>query len=163
VTAVTEDRRVRRTKAALQQALVELVVADGYEAISIDAVASRRGHGQHSSFDFVGVIGGVADAARDIFLFAAFRDPEDGVSFDLFGEEATSCIFGGDRNRILLAEAEHLDDRQEIWSWWIDLQGDVPCPFFQGDLMRGGKGGGEGANERYKEEESDEGQSLHLR
>lgn len=41
MTAVVEDRRVRRTKAALQQAMVELVVEQGYEAISIDALAVR--------------------------------------------------------------------------------------------------------------------------
>jgi len=39
--AVVEDRRVRRTKAALQRAMVELVVEHGYHAISIDALASR--------------------------------------------------------------------------------------------------------------------------
>ena len=39
MTAVVEDRRVRTTKAALQQAMVELVVEQGYEAISIDAIA----------------------------------------------------------------------------------------------------------------------------
>jgi AcrR family transcriptional regulator len=38
---VVEDRRVRRTKAALQQAMVELVVEQGYESISIDALAGR--------------------------------------------------------------------------------------------------------------------------
>ena len=41
VTAVVEDRRVRKTKAALQQAMIELVIEQGYEAISIDAIASR--------------------------------------------------------------------------------------------------------------------------
>ena len=41
VTTVVEDRRVRRTKAALQQAMVELVVEQGYESISIDALAGR--------------------------------------------------------------------------------------------------------------------------
>ena len=41
MTAVVEDRRVRRTKAALQRALVELVVENGYHDISIDALASR--------------------------------------------------------------------------------------------------------------------------
>ena len=41
MTAVVEDRRVRRTKAALQQAMVDLVVEQGYEAISIDALAGR--------------------------------------------------------------------------------------------------------------------------
>ena len=41
MTAVVEDRRVRRTKAALQQAMVELVVEQGYESISIDALAGR--------------------------------------------------------------------------------------------------------------------------
>lgn len=42
MTAVdVEDRRVRKTKAALQQAMVELVVEHGYEAISIDALAGR--------------------------------------------------------------------------------------------------------------------------
>jgi AcrR family transcriptional regulator len=38
---VVEDRRVRRTKAALQQAMVDLVVEQGYESISIDALAAR--------------------------------------------------------------------------------------------------------------------------
>jgi AcrR family transcriptional regulator len=41
VTTVIEDRRVRRTKAALQQAMVDLVVEQGYESISIDALAGR--------------------------------------------------------------------------------------------------------------------------
>jgi AcrR family transcriptional regulator len=41
VTAVVEDRRVRKTKAALQQAMVELVVEQGFESISIDALAGR--------------------------------------------------------------------------------------------------------------------------
>lgn len=41
MTAVVEDRRVRKTKAALQQAMVELVIEQGYEAISIDALAGR--------------------------------------------------------------------------------------------------------------------------
>jgi len=41
VTVVVEDRRVRRTKAALQRALVELVVEQGYHDISIDALAAR--------------------------------------------------------------------------------------------------------------------------
>ena len=41
MTAVVEDRRVRRTKAALQRAMVELVVEQGYHDISIDALASR--------------------------------------------------------------------------------------------------------------------------
>ena len=41
MTTVVEDRRVRRTKAALQQAMVELVVEQGYESISIDALAGR--------------------------------------------------------------------------------------------------------------------------
>ena len=41
MTAVVEDRRVRKTKAALQQAMIELVIEQGYEAISIDAIASR--------------------------------------------------------------------------------------------------------------------------
>jgi AcrR family transcriptional regulator len=41
VTAVVEDRRVRRTKAALQRALVELVVEQGYHDVSIDALAAR--------------------------------------------------------------------------------------------------------------------------
>ena len=41
MTAVVEDRRVRRTKAALQQAMVDLVVEHGYESISIDALAGR--------------------------------------------------------------------------------------------------------------------------
>lgn len=41
MTAVVEDRRVRKTKAALQQAMVALVVEQGYESISIDALAGR--------------------------------------------------------------------------------------------------------------------------
>jgi len=41
VSAIVEDRRVRRTKAALQQAMVDLVVEQGYESISIDALAAR--------------------------------------------------------------------------------------------------------------------------
>jgi AcrR family transcriptional regulator len=41
VTVVVEDRRVRRTRAALQKALVELVVEQGYHDISIDALANR--------------------------------------------------------------------------------------------------------------------------
>ena len=41
MTVVVEDRRVRRTKAALQQAMVDLVVEQGYESISIDALAAR--------------------------------------------------------------------------------------------------------------------------
>lgn len=41
MTVAIEDRRVRRTKAALQQAMVELVVEHGYESISIDALAGR--------------------------------------------------------------------------------------------------------------------------
>ena len=41
MTEVVEDRRVRRTKGALQQAMVELVVEQGYESISIDALAGR--------------------------------------------------------------------------------------------------------------------------
>ena len=41
MTSVVEDRRVRRTKAALQQAMVDLVVEQGYESISIDALAGR--------------------------------------------------------------------------------------------------------------------------
>lgn len=41
MTTVVEDRRVRRTKAALEHAMVELVVEQGYESISIDALAAR--------------------------------------------------------------------------------------------------------------------------
>ena len=41
MTTVIEDRRVRRTKAALQRAMVELVVEQGYHATSIDALATR--------------------------------------------------------------------------------------------------------------------------
>ena len=41
MTAVVEDRRVRRTKAALRQAMIELVLERGYDAVSVDGLAER--------------------------------------------------------------------------------------------------------------------------
>ena len=41
MSAPIEDRRVRRSKAALQRALVELVLERGYHGLSVDALAER--------------------------------------------------------------------------------------------------------------------------
>jgi AcrR family transcriptional regulator len=81
VTAVVEDRRVRRTKAALQRALVELVVENGYHDVSIDALASRAdvtratfyAHYPTKEALLTAVVDGFADE-----VVAALRSPDVG-------------------------------------------------------------------------------------
>lgn len=73
-----EDRRVRRTRAALRRALIELINEQGYSSISVDAIAARADVTRATFYAHYGGKAELLAAVVDDFadqVTAVFDDP----------------------------------------------------------------------------------------
>lgn len=65
MTAQRPDRRTARTRAALQRAFVELILAKGYAALTVDAVAEHADVGRSTLYAHFGGLVGLMRASLD--------------------------------------------------------------------------------------------------
>jgi AcrR family transcriptional regulator len=77
----SDDRRVRRTRAALREALISLMSEKGYDAVTVQDVIDRSDVGRSTFYahytDKADLLGDLLDQLRGVILPAANNDPPD--------------------------------------------------------------------------------------
>ncbi len=110
-----EDRRVRRTRVLLQEALLDLMIEKGYEAVTVQDIIDRANVGRSTFYAHY------ADK-RQLFL-SRLRELEVFLS-----EQQRAAAAGSDvlTERIFgysLAMFEHAADHQRVWTSIVGKQG----------------------------------------